>query len=216
MTYQLKTLIRSAALGLAVVSVPAMLSTPAAAQSREKIAVANYEAAVRQTNAFQTAVEQMKTTYKADIDASEARATSLQAELKPLVDAYNAAVQQPNATPQTVQPQAQALDAARQRGQQELGRLQQRITLATAYVNEQIALKLNDAIRSVMKSQKVDLVLQPQAVIAREPYVDITAAIVAELNRTVPNASITPPAGWQPGQAQQAQAAQPAQQPTGR
>ena len=215
-----KTLLKSAALALATLSVPAMIASPAAAQSKTSIAVANYEAAVVQSQAYQNAITQIKTTYKADIDATNARATALQAEIKPLVDAYNAAVQQPNASQATVQPQAQALQAKRQSGQEELARLQQRVTLATAYVEEQVAMKLNDAIRAAMQAKKVDLVLQPQAVIAREPYVDITAAIVAELNKVVPSATITPPAGWQPGQAQEnaAQAQQPAatQQPSGR
>ena len=212
-----KTLLKSAALAIATLSVPAMVATPAVAQSKTGIAVANYEAAVVNSQAYQTAVTQMKTTYKTDIDQTNARAAALQVELKPLVDAYNAAVQQPGATQATVQPQAQALQAKRQSGQQELARLQQRVTLATAYVEEQVGMKLNDAIKTAMKAKKVDLVLQPQAVVAREPYVDMTDAIVQELNKLVPSASITPPAGWQPGQAQQ-QAQQPAasQQPSGR
>ncbi|MBF6601724.1 MAG: OmpH family outer membrane protein [Sphingorhabdus sp.] len=221
MNISTKTLLKSAALALTTLSVPAMIASPAAAQSRTSIAVANYEGAVVQSQAYKNAIEQIKTTYKADIDATNARATALQAELKPLVDAYNTAVQQPGATQQTVQPQAQALQTKQQAGQQELARLQQRVTLATAYVEEQVAQKLNDAIRAAMKTKKVDLVLQPQAVIAREPYVDITSAIAEELNKTVPSASITPPAGWQPGQAQEnaAQQQQPAaetQQPASR
>ncbi|QJB67895.1 OmpH family outer membrane protein [Parasphingorhabdus halotolerans] len=215
MTFSTKTLLKSAALGLAAVSVPALVTAPASAQSRLGVAMANYEAAIVKSQAYQTAVTQMKTTYKADIDASNARATALQAELKPLVDAYNAAVQQPGATPASVQPQAQALQNKQQASQQEIARLQQRVTLATRYVEEQVAAKLNDAIKSAMKSKKVDLVLQPQAIVAREPYVDITDDIVLELNKLIPSASITPPAGWQPGQEQQAQ--QPAAaQPSGR
>lgn len=216
MTFSTKTLLKSAALGLAAISMPALVATPASAQSRLGVAMANYEAAVVKSQAYQTAVNQMKTTYKADIDASNARATALQAELKPLVDAYNAAVQQPGATPASVQPQAQALQNKQQASQQEIGRLQQRVTLATRYVEEQVAAKLNDAIKTAMKAKKVDLVLQPQAIVAREPYVDITDDIVLELNKLIPSASITPPAGWQPGQEQQ-QAQQPAAaQPSGR
>lgn len=216
MTISAKTILKSAALAIATTSVSAVMTAPAAAQSRTSIAVANYEAAVVKSQAYRTAVNQMKTTYKADIDATTARATALQAEIKPLVDAYNAAVQQPGATQQTVQPQAQALQAKRTSGQRELQRLQQRVTLATAYVEEQVGKQLNAAIRTTMNAKKIDLVLQPQAIVAREPYVDITDAIVLELNKLVPSASITPPAGWQPGQAQQ-QAQQPAApQPTGR
>ena len=81
-----------------------------------------------------------------------------------------------------------------QSAQQELAGLRQRINLATAYVEEQIALKLEAAVKATMKAKNVDLVLSPQAVIAREPHVDITDAIVIELNKLVPSVSITPPA----------------------
>jgi len=216
MTILTKTLLKSAALGLAILSMPIAISVPAVAQSRTSIAIANYEAAVVKSQAYQVAVTQMKTTYKVDIDATTARAASLQVEIKPLVDAYNAAAKQPGANQQTVQPQAQALQAKRNSGQQELARLQQRVTLATAYVEEQVAKQLEAAVKAAMKAKKVDLVLTPQAAIAREPYVDITDAIVLELNRLVPSASITPPTGWRPGQAQQPAQQPAAAQPTGR
>ena len=39
-----------------------------------------------------------------------------------------------------------------------------------------------------------------RAVLARETNVDITDAVVTELNRILPSVTITPPAGYQPGQ----------------
>ena len=49
---------------------------------------------------------------------------------------------------------------------------------------------------------------------------DITPAVITELNALVPSVGITPPAGWQPGQAQGAAAAPapatPAQAPKSR
>ncbi|MFT5537686.1 OmpH family outer membrane protein [Parasphingorhabdus sp.] len=213
MTIISKTILKSAAVAMVAMTAPALVSAPAMAQSKSSIAMANYEAAMAKSQAYTVAMTQMQTTYKADIDAVNARATALQAELKPVVEAYNAAVQKPGATPQSVQPQAQALQAKQQSAQQELTVLRQRISLATAYVEEQIALKLEAAVKAAMKVKNVDLVLSPQAVIAREPYVDITDAIVLELNKLVPSVSITPPAGWEPGKANQQQqppAAQPA------
>ena len=213
MTTISKMILKSAAVAVVAMTAPALMSVPAMAQSKTSIAMANYEAAVGKSQAFTVAMTQMQTTYKSDIDAVNARAAALQTEIKPLVDAYNAAVQQPGATQQSVQPQAQALQAKQQSGQQEIARLRQRISLATSYVEEQIAMKLEAAIKATMKAKNVDLVLSPQAVVAREPYVDITDAIVLELNKLIPSASITPPAGWQPGQANQQQqppAAQPA------
>lgn len=210
MTIMSKTILKSAAVAIVAMTAPALISAPAFAQSRTGIAMANYEAAVAKSQAYTVALTQMQTTYKADIDAVNARATALQAEIKPLVDAYNAAVQQPGATQTTVQPQAQALQAKQQSGQQELARLRQRITRATAYVEEQVAGQLEAAIKAAMKTKNVDMVLSPQSVVAREPYVDITDDIVVELNKLVPSAAITPPADWQPGQANRQQQAAPA------
>lgn len=213
MTTFSKLVLKSAAVAIVAMTAPVLMSAPAMAQSKTSIAVANYEAAIARSQAYTVAMTQMQTTYKTDIDAIKARAVALQAEIKPLVDAYNAAVQQPGATPQSVQPQAQALQTKQQSGEQELARLRQRVSLATAYVEEQVAMKLETAIKAAMKAKNVDMVLSPQSVIAREPYVDITESIVLELNKLVPSASITPPAGWEPGQANQQQqppAAQPA------
>lgn len=217
MTMISKAILRASAIALVAIAAPALVSAPAMAQSKTGIAMANYEAAIAKSNAFTVALTQMQTTYKSDIDAVNARANALQAEIKPLVDAYNAAVQKPGATQQTVQPQAQALQAKQQSGQQEIAKLRQRINLATAYVEEQVAARLEEAIKATMKTKNVDMILTPQAVVAREAYVDITDAIVVELNKLVPTASITPPAGWQPGQqGQQAAPAAAAKQPESR
>lgn len=217
MTMISKAILRASAIALVAIAAPALVSAPAMAQSKTGIAMANYEAAIAKSNAFTVALTQMQTTYKSDIDAVNARANALQAEIKPLVDAYNAAVQKPGATQQTVQPQAQALQAKQQSGQQEIAKLRQRINLATAYVEEQVAARLEEAIKATMKTKNVDMILTPQAVVAREAYVDITDAIVVELNKLVPSASITPPAGWQPGQqGQQAAPAAAAKQPESR
>ncbi|MEH6702525.1 OmpH family outer membrane protein [Parasphingorhabdus sp.] len=213
MTKISKTILKSAAVAMVAMTAPALMSVPAIAQSKSGIAMANYPAAMAKSQAYTVAMTQMQTTYKADIDAINARAAALQTEMKPIVDAYNTAVQKPGATAQSVQPQAQALQTKQQSAKQELSGLRQRIDLATAYVEEQIALKLEAAVKATMKTKNVDLVLSPDAVVAREPHVDITDAIVLELNKLVPSVSITPPAGWEPGKANQPQqppAAQPA------
>src|SRR3546814_11939284 len=59
---------------------------------------------------------------------------------------------------------------------------------------------MNEAIKAAMTAKKIDLLLSPEAVLARENNVDITDAVVTELNRLLPSVSITPPAGYQPGQ----------------
>src|SRR3546814_17065791 len=66
-----------------------------------------------------------------------------------------------------------------------------------------VSSKMGDALKSAMTKNKVDLVLQPGATVSYQPAVDITNAVVTELNTLVPSAQIVPPAGWAPGQQQQ-------------
>ena len=211
----MKTILKALAL-LSAVATPALLSAPAEAQVAG-IAIANVEQAVAESNAFRTAMTQIQTTYKAQIDSTRTRATALEAELKPLVDKFQA--DQKAATPNraALQTQYEAIQTKRQTAQAELQKLQEPVLLAQAYVEEQISTKLDGALRSAMTKKKVSLVLAPQAAVSFQPAVDITKDVTAELNTTVPSVQITPPAGWRPGQQGQAAAAAPTTpQPQGR
>lgn len=194
---------------LAAVAAPALLAaTPAAAQ----VAVANLDAAVENTNAFRTAMTQMQTTYKTQIDQARARSTALEAELKPLVDAFNAAQRAPNPNQQALQAQYQTIQQKKAAGDQDVQRIAQPVAVARAYVVDQFTTgnKLDAAVRAAMTTKRVNLVVQPGAVVLAQPAADITADITTELNKTVPSVSITPPAGWQPGGQQAAAGAAPA------
>src|SRR3546814_8466427 len=59
---------------------------------------------------------------------------------------------------------------------------------------------MNEAIKAAMAAKKVDLLVSPEAVLARENNVDISDAVVTELNRILPSVSTASPAGYQPGQ----------------
>jgi Skp family chaperone for outer membrane proteins len=210
----MKTLFKAAALASVTLAGLTVAAPAAIAQSRTSVATADYEAAVVKSTAFTTAMTQMQTTYAAQIKAVQDRAAQLQAEAKPAVDAYNTAAKAPGATDASVRPAAEALQRKQTAAQQELARLNQPVMLARAFVEEQILAQLDAAVKAAMTAKKVDLLIQPQAVLAREPYVDITDAVVAELNRRVPSVGIVPPAGYQPGQQAQQQPA--AAQPQGR
>jgi Skp family chaperone for outer membrane proteins len=199
-------LIKAALLAAApVLAMPAISH----AQAVEGIAVADIQGAVQKSAAFITAMGQMKTTYATQIAAFEARSKALQGEIAPLVTAFQAA-QKANTPQATLQTQYNAIQAKQQAAQTELQRLSAPIARAQGYVEEQIGAKLDGAIKAAMVARKVNLVLNPQATISYQPSVDITDAVVAELNRTVPTVGITPPAGWQPGGQGAAPAAAPA------
>lgn len=215
----MKTFMKAAALALAPVSVMA-LATPANAQSKLGIGVVSPERALATSNAFKTAQDQIKVTYKSNIDNFTARQTALNTELKQKSDALRtaaqAAGQNPTAAQRTaLQTQYEALQKREAEARQELQTLSMPIQRAQAYVEEQISAKLGDALKAAMTKAKVDLVVGENATVSYQPTVDITAAVVTELNTLVPNVSITPPANWQPGQQQDGAAAPAAAPATG-
>lgn len=199
MTY--KNLMLAAAL-----AAPVAIAAPAQAQVAG-IAIADAEGAIQRSRAFQTAVQQIQTQYKTQLDQANTRRQALQTELQPLVTAYQNATRAPNATQASVAPAAQALQTRERAAQQELARLTEPAQRAQAYVVEQIARQLNPAVQNAVKSRNVQLLLTPQAALFAQPAADLTPAITAELDRLVPSVGITPPAGWQPGQQQAGTAA---------
>jgi Skp family chaperone for outer membrane proteins len=187
-------------------------ATPAAAQSKLGIAVVNVDAAIGNSAAAQTASQQMQVTYKASIDSLNARTTALQTELKQKQDALQAALKAAGAKPtpaqqQALQAQYEAYQKRGQEAQAELQQLEQPIALARSYVIEQISAKLEAGLKSVMTKNKVDLLLKDESALAYQPGVDLTNALITELNTLVPTVGIVPPQGWRPGQQQQAPAA---------
>lgn len=213
----MKIMFRAALLAATPVIAAVTLPTIASAQSVANVAIADLDEAVAKSNAYTLAVSQIKVTYKAQIDAADARAKALTAELQPLAAAYQAAVKAPNAAQNQVslQQQLTTLQQREQAANREVSRISEPVARARAYAQEQILLKLEAAVSSAMTKKRINILLQPQAAIKVLPAADITNDVLAELNVSVPNVSITPPAGWQPGQVGAGQApAQP--QPQGR
>ena len=181
----MKTIFKAAMLAATpIFAMPATVQ----AQAVDGIAVADIQGAVQKSAAFITAMGQMKTTYATQITAFETRSKALQAEIAPLVTAFQAA-QKANTPQATLQTQYTAIQTKQQSAQAELQRLSTPIARAQGYVEEQIGAKLDVAIKAAMVARKVNLVLSPQATISYQPSVDITDAIVAELNRNVPTRS---------------------------
>lgn len=213
----MKILLKAALLAAAPIAAVAVLPAIASAQAVANVAIADLDEAVAKSNAYTTAISQIKVTYKAQIDTAEARARALEAELKPLVTAYQTAAKAANAAQNqtALQQQLATLQQREQAANREVSNLSAPVALARAYAVEQIQMKLEAAVNSAMAKKRINILLQPQAAIKVLPASDITNDVLAELNVAVPNVSITPPAGWQPGQAGAAQTpAQP--KPQGR
>ncbi|MFP5395051.1 MAG: OmpH family outer membrane protein [Alphaproteobacteria bacterium] len=207
------------ALALALVS-PAMAqkadknapAAPSAGPVVAGIGVANLNAAVAASNAYQVAGQQRQTTYKATYDAAQARATQIEAELKGLVDKFNAdkAAKKPDAI---LQQSYVAVQQRQERGKEEIRQILMPVMLSEAYVEEQITDKLDQAVQAAMTKRGVSILLQPETVIARANGYEMTPAIIAELNALIPSANLVPPQGWVPRQVREQQAAQQQAQP---
>lgn len=188
---------------------PAAAAGPIIAQG---IAVASLQKAIVDTDAFRLAQQQRPVTYKQNLDAAEARTKALEAQLKPMVERFEAA-RAAATTPaqrQALQTQAQTIQQLQERGRQEIQQQLLPVALSEEYVNEQIQEKLDQAVQQAMAKKNISLVLQPNATIARSTAYDLTDEITAELNVLIPTAQLVPPQGWLPREMREAQAAQQA------
>ncbi|WP_298401451.1 OmpH family outer membrane protein [Sphingobium sp.] len=207
----MKTIFKAAALTLAPMTAIAMTAVPAVAQTKSGIAVVDLEEAVAKSAAFTTAMTQMQTTYKPQLDQVNTRRAAIETDLKTKNDALQAAYKAAGNKPTpAIETQYQQLQQAQQAGQAELQRLTQPVALARAYVEEQVVAKLDDALKAATAKTKSEIVFKKAATESFGAGADITDEVVTELNTLVPSVGITPPAGWQPGGRQAPAAAAPA------
>lgn len=183
-----------------------VLVTPALAQVAvgQGAAVVDFESAINNTAAFKAATAQIQTQYKTQIDAFNARSQAINTELAPAQTEIQTLQQNPATAKATLDTKVAAYRTRAQTAQAELARLAQPFGRPTAYAREQVAEKVETALRAAMAAKRVNLVINPEAVILATPGGDITPDLTAQLNATVKTVSTTPPANWQPGQRQPA------------
>jgi Skp family chaperone for outer membrane proteins len=207
----MKFLTKAAFAAAALTLAPMVAPTVAAAQT---IAYSDYDMMIASSKTFKTADAQIKAQFKAVIDQANGRAQQLDAELTAMKTKFN--------TDYRANPNNPALPAAYKAIQDkeasakaELGRILAPVDRAYAFVEEQLAAKLPQAVSTAMAKKRVSLLVRREAVLQSTPGTDLTQDIGAELSILVPSVSITPPAGWQAGQQQQAPAsAAPSAAPT--
>jgi hypothetical protein len=69
---------------------------------------------------------------------------------------------------------------------------------AQAFALENIAAKYGEAQQRVITAKKINIVLSPDVIIWAPDAVDITTAIIAELDKIIPTAPTQVPADWRP------------------
>ncbi|MDR2857922.1 MAG: OmpH family outer membrane protein [Novosphingobium sp.] len=212
----MKMLLQSvAAAGLMLAAAqPVIAQAQAVAPQVAGLAVADLDGVVAGSNAFRTAQQQRQTTYKAQYDQAQTRSQQINAQLQPLVEKFNRDRAAPGANQTALQQQAAQIQQIQNSGQQELRQILQPVAMSEAYVQEQIAEKLDQAVKNAMGKNKVSLLLSPQAVLAMNNNAyNLNQAILTELNTLIPSATLVPPAGWEPREVREARAQQQGQAP---
>jgi Skp family chaperone for outer membrane proteins len=174
----------------------ASLAAPAAAQVQGPVATVDITNVIVASNARAAAYNQVPTTYSVQLEQERTKTAELQEIYKvfdknkdnQIDDAELAAAQK---LPQY--PRAQALE-------QEIGQLNAQVESGLMYAIEQIMGQMRPAIEQAAKQKKVEIVLQPSAVVFAPPAIDITQEVVNVLNTRLPTVAVVPPAEWQPSQ----------------
>ncbi|WP_076069348.1 OmpH family outer membrane protein [Sphingomonas montana] len=204
MTNRMKTI----AIGMALATTP-LLATQATAQGLG-VASANLEGALGNSAALRAAEAQIQAQYKPQIDAFNARRTAISGELDPMAREIQTLQANTATPPATLQAKVTAYRAREAAAQRELQPLAAPFQRPLSYAQEQVATKLDQALRAAMVAKRIGIIINPQAVVAIQPAADLTADVTTQLNALVKTVAITPPAGWQPGQGGQAAGAAPA------
>lgn len=172
--------------------------TPATAQ--QAVGVVDLERAIAGVTALSTAEGQIRTQYKAQLDAFEARRTAATTELQTLQRELQTLQANTATPPATLQAKVNAYRAREAAIQRELAPLAAPFQRPLAYAQSQVNEKLEAALRAAMTAKRVGIVLNPQQAVLALPTNDITADVTAQLNTLVKTVNPTPPANWQPGQ----------------
>ena len=184
-------------LKIAALSLAALIATPASAQVTN-IATATPLLAIANTKSLAAAHQQIGTTYKASID-----------QIGPLVQQRQTFLVQldKNKDQQLSDAELKAAKAAKSPALAQASKIEERINqlrtpayAAQLYALETLLRSYDAAQAKVVADRHVGALLSPNAFLSVPPAADLTAAITAELDRSVPTLPTTPPANWQPAQ----------------
>jgi Skp family chaperone for outer membrane proteins len=178
----------------AAVALCAVAAIPAQAQVEGKIATVDISRAVLGTTAFQTAYEQVNTTYATQNELRRTKAQERQTLLQTFDTNGDKQVDDAELAAKQNSPQFTQLQTL----EQEIQALTNQIDAARVYAVEQVITQYGAALQEVVTKQQIKLVIDPSTVMFTVPEADITAQITTSLNAKVPSVGIVPPQGWQP------------------
>jgi len=144
----------------------------------------------RDCNACRTAQAQLQS----QVTALQTRQQTLMNQLRPEAQAIQTAInalggKEPDAA---LRARAQAFQQRQEQAQQELARTEANIQSIRANVSRQIDERFGPAVRQVMTQAGANLALDVGSTIAHAPALDVTNAVLAAVNATLPTLSLTP------------------------
>ncbi|WP_448664529.1 OmpH family outer membrane protein [Sphingomonas sp. CJ20] len=181
----------------------ACVAVPASAQVAG-IAYANPTTVVAGSKAFTAARQQISTTFKASFDQIQARRDALQKEVEPLLMQLDT-----NKDKQISDDEIKAAQAAKNpvldrlktlqtTAEGDIAKLTNPAARAELFAIESILRQYEAAQLRVVNARKISVVLSPEVFMYAPDSADISSAIVAELDKTLPTVGIQAPADWQP------------------
>ena len=184
----MKTMITIAALVASAATLPsAALAQRAPAAT---VVVVDTDRVFRECTACRTA----QTTLQGRVTALQTRQQTLTTQLRTEGQAIQTAIQalagkEPDAA---LRARAQAFQTRQEQAQQELATGQQNLQSIQANVIRQINARLNPVISQVMTARGANLAVDVSATLAHAPAVNVTADVLAGLNRALTTISVTP------------------------
>ena len=141
-----------------------------------------------------TACRAASTAIQGQIQQGQARAQTLENQLKPEAQALEAAGRalgnkEPDAA---LKARANAYQQKQQAAQTELATRQRQIESTQANVQQQIASRVVLISEQSRARRQADIVVGKNATLASNPASDITAEVLAALNQQLPSVSVTP------------------------
>lgn len=183
-----------------------VMLTPAAAMAQAKvpaaaIAIVDTDRILRECTACKAAQTQLASQVQALQTRQQQLAAPLQTEAQSIQTAVNAL--QGKAPDAALQGRITALQTKQTAANQELGKQEQTIRSTQANVVQQINAKLGPIVQAQLATSGATMIVDREGVLAFNPAIDITNAVLAQLNQQLPSVSVTPlPAQQQPAQQQ--------------
>ena len=172
----------------------ATAALPAYAQVDGRMATVDVTRTIIGTTAFQTAYEQVNTTYAEQNNLRRTKAQERQTMLTKFDKNKDNNIEGDERVAMEKSPDYAKIQTL----EQEIVGLSNQVDGARVYAVEQIITQYSSALQDVVTQQQIKLVIDPGTLLYAPPEADITQQVVAALNARVPAVGVVPPSGWQP------------------